>query len=89
MPLLREACAAVRFPDGDRPNLAALQTPLDHLRVLKDHPRPLIELMRDSSRLEASIVDELTALLPDRWHDAHPECHLEINRKTRLVGDAA
>ena len=89
LPLLRQACSEVRFPDGDRPNLAALQTPLDHLRVLKDHPRPLIELMRDPSRLEASIVDELTALLPDRWHDAHPECHLEINRKTRLVGDAA
>jgi transposase len=89
LPLLQEACAAVRFRDGTRPNLATLQTALDCLRVLKDHPRPLIELMRDPSRLDAPIVDELTALLPDRWHDAHPECHLEINRKTRLVGEAA
>ncbi len=89
LPLLQEACAEVRFPDGTRPNLAALRSPLDCLRVLKDHPRPLIELLRDPSRLEPVIADELTALLPDRWHDAHPEHHLEINRKTRLVGEAA
>jgi len=89
LPLLQEACADVRFRDGTYPNVARLQTPLDCLRVLKDNPRPLIELMRDSSRLDASIVDELTALLPDRWHDAHPEYHLEINRKTRLVGEVA
>jgi hypothetical protein len=89
LPLLQEACAEVRFHDGTRPNLSTLQTALDCLRVLRDHPRPLIEVMRDSSRLEPVIVDELTALLPDRWHDAHRECHLEINRKTRLVGEAA
>ncbi len=47
-----EACAEVRFPDGTRPNLATLRSPLDCLRVLKDHPRPLIELMRDPSRLD-------------------------------------
>jgi len=88
-PLLRDACGAVRFADGTRPNLSALRTALDCLRVLKDHPRPLIELMRDASSLDPMIVDELNALLPDRWHDAHPDCHLEINRKTRLVGDAA
>jgi len=45
--------------------------------------------MRDPTRLDPAIVDELTELLPDRWHDAHPECHLEINRTTRLVGEAA
>jgi hypothetical protein len=56
--------------------------------VLKDHPRPLIELMRDASQLDPSIVAELTALLPDHWHDAHPEHHLEINRRTRLIGEA-
>lgn len=89
LPVLREACAEVRFTDGTHPNLAALRTALDCLRVLKDHPRPLIELMRDPSRLEPSIVDALTALLPDRWHDTHPDWHLEINRTTRLVGDAA
>jgi transposase len=89
LPLLQEACAEVRFRDGTRPNLATLQTALDCLRVLKDHPRPLIEVMRDSSRLDVAIVDELTSLLPDRWHDAHPQYHLEINRKTRLVGEAA
>jgi transposase len=89
LPLLQQACAEVRFADGTQPNLAALQSPIDCLRVLKNHPRPLIELMRDPSQLESVIVDELTALLPDRWHDAHPEFHLEINRKTRLVGEAA
>ena len=66
-----------------------MRSPLDYLRVLKDHPQPLIELMSDPSGLDDSIVEELTELLPDRWHDAHPEFHLEINRKTRLVGDAA
>jgi hypothetical protein len=69
--------------------VATLETALDCLRVLKDYPRPLIEVMRDPSRLDGAIVDELTALLPDRWHDAHPKYHLEINRKTRLVGEAA
>ena len=89
LPLLRDACAEARLLDGERPNLATLRTPLDCLRVLKDDPRPLIEIMRDPSRWEPSIVEELTALLPDRWRDAHPDCHLEINRKTRLVGEAA
>ncbi len=89
LPLLQAACTDVIFTDGTRPNPAALQSPLDCLRVLKDHPRPLIELMRDPSCLAPSIAAELTALLPDRWHDAHPQHHLEINRKTRLVGDAA
>ncbi|MFQ5464053.1 MAG: IS66 family transposase [Phycisphaerae bacterium] len=89
LPLLQEACAAVRLSDGTRPKPATLQSALDCLRVLKDRPRPLIEVMRDPSRLDPAIVDELTSLLPDRWHDAHPECHLEINRKTRLVGEAA
>ena len=89
LPLLQQACAEVRFTDGTRPKLEAMRSPLDYLRVLKDHPRPLIELMRDPSRLDSSIVEELTQLLPDRWHDAHPQFHLEINRKTRLVGDAA
>ena len=89
LPLLQDACKEVRFLDSTCPNVTALQTSLDCLRILKDHPRPLIERMRDSSHLEPSLADELTALLPDHWHDAHPECHLEINRKTRLVGDAA
>lgn len=89
LPLLQEACAEVRFRDGTRPNVERLETALDYLRVLKDHPRPLVEVMRDPSRLDTAIVDELTALLPDRWHDAHPEYHLEINRKTRLVGEVA
>jgi transposase len=88
-PLLQEACGEVCFRDGSRPNLVTLETPLDYLRVLKDYPRPLIEVMRDPSRLNAAIVDELTALLPDHWHDAHLEHHLEINRKTRLVGEGA
>lgn len=70
-----------------RPICAATFTRRGTLR--RWQPRPLIELMRDPSRLEPSIVEELTALLPDRWHDAHPQFHLEINRKTRLVGDAA
>jgi hypothetical protein len=89
LPLLQQACQEVRFPDGTSPNPAVMRSPLDCLRVLKDHPRPLIERMREPSPLETSIVDELTALLPDRWHDTHPQHHLEINRKTRLVGAAA
>ena len=89
LPLFRKACAEVRFADGSRPNLGVFPSSLDCLRVLKNHPRPLIELMRTPSQLDRSIVDELTALLPDRWHATHPEFHLEINRKTRLVGDAS
>jgi hypothetical protein len=89
LPLLQQACAKVRLRDGTRPDVESLETPLDCLRVLKNYPRPLIEVMRNPSRLDAAIVDELTALLPDHWHDAHAEHHLEINRKTRLVGEAA
>ncbi len=89
LPLLRDACQQVRLTDGTCPNLGTLPTALDCLRVLKDRPHPLIEVMRDPSHLDSSIVTELTALLPDRWHDAHPEYHLEINRKTRLVGEVA
>ena len=37
-----------------------LETPLDCLRVLKDYPRPLTELMRHPSRLDAAIVDDPT-----------------------------
>ncbi|MFN2110964.1 MAG: IS66 family transposase [Anaerolineae bacterium] len=89
LPWLQEACADVIYPDGRSPNPAHLQTAIGCLRVLKDHPRPLIELMRDPSRLDGDIVVELTELLPDRWHDAHEQFHLEINRKTRLVGEPA
>jgi hypothetical protein len=52
--------------DGTHPKAESLKTPLDSLRILKNDPRPLIEEMRDASRLGAGIVDELTALLPDR-----------------------
>jgi len=89
LPLLRDACAEVRLPDETRPKLAALRSSLDCLRLLKDYPYPLIEFMRDDSRFDQVVVEELTALLPNHWHDAHPECHLEINRKKRLVGEAA
>ncbi len=89
LPLLQEACAKVILSDDTRPNPANLRTALDCLRVLKDHPRPLIEVMQDPSRLDQAIVDELTSLLPDRWHDANPQYHLEINRKTRLAGETA
>ena len=89
LPLLQAACAEVVDADGNQPAPNALQSPLDCLRFLKDQPGPLIELMRDPSRLDPTIVDQLNQLLPDRWHDAHPQFHLEINRKTRLVGEAA
>jgi len=89
LPLLQEASAAVRLDDGIRPELTTRRSALDCLRLLKDHPRPLIDVMQDPSRLAPAITDELTSLLPDHWHDAHPECHLEINRKTRLVGESA
>ena len=87
--VLRQACRQVRYADGTRPNLETMRSPLDYLRPLKDHSRPLIELMRDDSRLDPAIISELTQLLPDRWHESHPQHHLEINRKTRLVGEAA
>lgn len=32
--------------------LGSLQSALDCLRVLKDHPRPLIEVMLDPTRLD-------------------------------------
>ena len=89
LPLLQAACGEVCYVEGTKPNMDALRPPLDYLRALKDHPRPLIELMRDPSQLDPSIISELSELLPDRWHDIHPQFHLEINRKTRLVGDVA
>jgi hypothetical protein len=53
--------------------------------VLKDHPRPLIEVLRDDARLDAGLVSELNALLPERWLAER----LETNRRTRLMGEAA
>ena len=89
LPLLQEACEDAHFTDGPHPKNAGSRSALDCLRLLKDYPYPLIQLMRDPSQLDLLVVEELTALLPDRWHDNHPECHLEINRRTRLVGEAA
>ncbi len=89
LPLLQVACTEVVDVDGNKLDPNALQSPLDCLRFLKDQPRPLIELMRDPSRLDPTIVEQLNELLPDRWHDVHPQFHLEINRRTRLVGDVA
>ena len=66
-----------------------MDIPLDYLRVLKNDPRPLIELFRDDDRLPSTTAAELNALLPDRWLTEHPEAYLEINRSTRLVGEAA
>mgnify|MGYP001827232065 CR=1 FL=1 len=37
--------------------------------------------------LPAEIASELDALKPDQWHAAHPEHHLPLNRRKRLVGD--
>lgn len=88
LPLLRQACGNVRFDDGSRPKLQDHRSPLDYLRVLKDNPRPLIELMRDESRFEPALINELNALLPHHWLASHPESYLEINRRTRLVGEA-
>jgi transposase len=88
-PLLRQACGQVELADGLHPRMELLETPLDYLRVLKDHPRPLIELLRDDSQLDAVLVAKLNALLPDHWLAEHPESRLEINRRTRLVGEAA
>jgi hypothetical protein len=89
LPLLREACGRVELADGTRPCVERMESPLDYLRVLKDHPRPLIEVLRADARLDAGLVSELNALLPDRWLAEHPEARLEINRRTRLVGEAA
>jgi hypothetical protein len=88
-PLLQEACGRVELADGTRPRVELMETPLDYLRVLKDHPRPLIELLRDDARLDAALVAALNALLPDHWLAEHPKSHLEINRRPRLVGEAA
>lgn len=38
--------------------------------------------------LGLAVVDELNALLPDRWLETHPESRLEINRATRIAGEA-
>jgi len=89
LPLLKAACAEVVDVDGNQCDAKTLKSPLDCLRLLKDQPRPLIGAMRDSSRLDPTVVGKLNELLPDRWHDAHPQFHLEINRRTRLVGEAA
>ena len=87
--LLRDACGQVELPDGTRPRIELMDSPLDYLRILKDHPRPLIECMRQDSQLDSTLVAELNALLPDRWLAEHPETYLEINRRTRIVGEAA
>lgn len=89
LPVLKDACTQVELADGTRPRLELMDSPLDYLRVLKDHPRPLIERMRDDSQLAPTLVAELDALLPDRWLAEHPEAYLEINRRTRIVGEAA
>jgi hypothetical protein len=46
---------------------------LAYLRVSKDHPRPLIELVRADARPDTSIVAELDALLPSLWQPDYPE----------------
>ena len=89
LPVLRDACGQVELADGTRPRLELMDSPLDYLRILKDHPRPLIERMRDDSQLAPALVAALNALLPDRWLAEHPEAYLEINRRKRIVGEAA
>ena len=89
LPILRQACEQVELDDGSRPQLGSMERPLDYLRVLKDYPRPLIELMRDETALDPGVVEELNALLPNHWLDAHQKARLEINRSTRLVGEVA
>ena len=66
-----------------------MDSPLDYLRILKEYSRPLIERMRNDSQLDPTLVAELNALLPDRWLGEHPDARLEINRRTRIVGEAA
>ena len=89
LPVLQEACERIVFTDGTRPNVDNMSCALDYLRVLKDHPRPLIELFRVDTILNESVRSALDDLLPDHWLAAHPDARLEINRRTRLVGDAA
>ena len=45
--------------------------------------------MRDDSQLDPTLVATLNALLPDRLLAEHPKAHFEINRRTRIVGEAA
>jgi hypothetical protein len=89
LPVLRAACEQVELADGTRPDVDSMSNPLDYLRILKDHPRPLIELLRDDGRLDVEVRDELNRLLPDRWLANHPAARLEINRRMRLVGEEA
>jgi len=89
LPILSEACGQVRFVDGSRPNTGSMSTPLDYLRVLKDHPRPLIEQFRNDEALVPEVREELDNLLPDCWLTANPAARLEINRRVRLVGEDA
>lgn len=86
LPLLRAACEQVELADGTRPDVDSMSSPLDYLRILKDHCRPLIELLRDETCLDVQVRDELDSLLPDRWLATHPNARLEINRSLRLVG---
>lgn len=87
LPILRDAYQEVTLEDGTRPNLESVRGPLDYLRILKDHSRPLIEQFRTESSLDQSIRDELNNLLPDRWLQENPTARLEINRRLRLVGE--
>ena len=49
LPLLRAACEQVEvWRRGTRPDVDSMRRPLDYLRILKDHSRPLIELLRDA-----------------------------------------
>jgi len=52
-------------------------------------PFPTSVVKTNAHKRMVRLAMAVTSLLPDRWHNAHPKCHLEINRKTRLVGEAA
>ena len=86
LPVLRAACEQVVLPNGERPKMVALETPLDYLRILKDHPRQLTaQLMK--AELPSHLTAELDALKPDQWLQSHAEHALPINRPTQLVGE--
>ena len=36
--LMRNACGQVELPDGDRPRLDLMGSPMDYLRLLKENP---------------------------------------------------
>jgi hypothetical protein len=69
----------------------ALQARFSNSAELKSHTRPLAERlsMLLLERLPAKVARELTALLPQKTHDAHPELAKMLQRSAHETADAS